>query len=134
MTISATAPQAVPFGRRVKRFMSDYPIVPLLLLLALLLVALELFTPVRISAFWAANAVKFAIPLALLAGCAAGTRSSMVLERRSRPLGTSGPDAIALPVDDRFRYGVVVGSVVTAEGERGCNGGGVARARWGAGS
>ena len=56
--------------------------------------------------------------LALLAGCAAGTQSSMVLERRSRPLGTSGPDAIALPVDDRFRYGVVVGSVVTAEGER----------------
>ena len=69
MTMSATAPQAVPLGRRVKRFMSDYPIVPLLLLLALLLVALELFTPVRISAFWAANAVKFAIPLALLAGC-----------------------------------------------------------------
>ena len=46
----------------------------------------------------------------------------MVLERRSRPLGTSGPDAIALPVDDRFRYGGVVGSVVTAEGERGCTG------------
>ena len=46
----------------------------------------------------------------------------MVLERRVRPLGTSGPDALALPVDDRYRYGVVLGSVVTAEGERGCNG------------
>ena len=33
-----------------------------------------------------------------------------------------GPDAVALPVDDRYRYGVVVGSVVTATGERGCNG------------
>jgi hypothetical protein len=26
------------------------------------------------------------------------------------------------PVDDRYRYGVVVGSVITAKGERGCNG------------
>lgn len=46
----------------------------------------------------------------------------MVLERRVRPLDTSGPDAMALPVDDRYRYGVVVGSVLTAEGGRGCNG------------
>jgi hypothetical protein len=60
--------------------------------------------------------------LGLIAACAAGTRSSMVLERRVRPLGTSGPDAVALPVDDRYRYGVVLGSVMTAEGERGCNG------------
>jgi hypothetical protein len=35
---------------------------------------------------------------------------------------TTGPDAVALPVDDRYRYGVVLGSVVTASGERGCNG------------
>jgi hypothetical protein len=60
--------------------------------------------------------------LGLIAACAAGTRSSMVLERRVRPLGTSGPDAVALPVDDRYRYGVVLGSVMTADGERGCNG------------
>ncbi len=60
--------------------------------------------------------------LALAAGCAAGAKSTMVLERHARPLGTSGPDAVALPVIDRYRYGVVVGSVVTAEGERGCNG------------
>jgi len=46
----------------------------------------------------------------------------MVLERHVRPLGTSGPDAVALPVNDRYRYGVVVGSVMTADGERGCNG------------
>ena len=58
----------------------------------------------------------------LLAGCAGGARSSMVLERRVRPLGTSGPDAVALPVSDRYRYGVVLGSVMTTEGERGCNG------------
>jgi hypothetical protein len=46
----------------------------------------------------------------------------MVLERRVRPLATTGPDAVALPVDQRYRYGVVVGSVVTDRGERGCNG------------
>jgi hypothetical protein len=46
----------------------------------------------------------------------------MVLERHVRPLGSTGPDAVALPVNDRYRYGVVLGSVMTAEGERGCNG------------
>jgi len=60
--------------------------------------------------------------IGLILGCSAGTRSSMVLERRVRPLSTTGPDAIALPVDDRYRYGVVLGSVMTEDGERGCNG------------
>jgi hypothetical protein len=46
----------------------------------------------------------------------------MVLEARGWPLALSGPDAIALPVGERYRYGVVVGSVVTAAGERGCAG------------
>jgi len=46
----------------------------------------------------------------------------MIIERHVRPLATSGPDAVALPVNDRYRYGVVVGSVMTAQGERGCNG------------
>ncbi len=46
----------------------------------------------------------------------------MLLERRGNPLGTVGPDAIALPVLDRYRYGVVLGSVITTAGERGCNG------------
>jgi hypothetical protein len=46
----------------------------------------------------------------------------MVIERHVRPLGRTGPDAVALPVYERYRYGVVVGSVVTETGERGCNG------------
>jgi hypothetical protein len=46
----------------------------------------------------------------------------MLLERRGNPLGIVGPDAIALPVLERYRYGVVLGSVVTDTGERGCNG------------
>jgi hypothetical protein len=46
----------------------------------------------------------------------------MTLERRPRPLAVDGPDAVALPVSDRYRYGVVLGSVLTEDGGRGCNG------------
>jgi hypothetical protein len=46
----------------------------------------------------------------------------MVIERHVRPLDTTGPDAVALPVHERYRFGVVVGSVLTETGERGCNG------------
>jgi hypothetical protein len=60
--------------------------------------------------------------LALAGGCGPSTRSIMTLERRPRPLATDGPDAVALPVSDRYRYGVVLGSVVTTDGARGCNG------------
>lgn len=59
---------------------------------------------------------------ALLAGCGGGTRSTMVIERHVRPLSTTGPDAVALPVHERYRFGVVLGSVVSETGERGCNG------------
>ncbi|HEU5040513.1 MAG TPA: carboxypeptidase-like regulatory domain-containing protein [Gemmatimonadales bacterium] len=63
------------------------------------------------------------LPLILaLAGCGPAVRSTVELESHGRPLMTTGPDAVALPVDDRYRYGVVVGSVVTTSGERGCNG------------
>jgi hypothetical protein len=55
-------------------------------------------------------------------GFLAAQHSSMTLERRGSPLAMVGPDAIALPVVDRYRYGVVVGSVMTDKGERGCNG------------
>lgn len=60
--------------------------------------------------------------LVALAGCTPAVRSTVELENHGRPLMTTGPDAVALPVDDRYRYGVVVGSVVTVRGERGCNG------------
>jgi hypothetical protein len=60
--------------------------------------------------------------LAAVVGCAV-PRSSMLLERRgARSLDVVGPDAVALPVPERFRYGVVLGSVMTAAGERGCSG------------
>jgi hypothetical protein len=59
---------------------------------------------------------------ALVLGCTPSTRSTMQLQNPGYPLKTTGPDAVALPVDDRYRYGVVLGSVVTSTGERGCNG------------
>ena len=69
MSISATSPEQAPLGRRIKRFMSDYPLVPLLILLVLLVLALNIIQPGILNQRWVANTVKFAIPLALLAGC-----------------------------------------------------------------
>jgi ribose transport system permease protein len=69
MTISATAPNQAAFGHRVKRFMSDYPLVPLIVLLVLLVLVLNVLSPGIVNARWLGNTVKFAIPLALLAGC-----------------------------------------------------------------
>jgi ribose transport system permease protein len=69
MTIGATAPSQTTFGRRIKRFMSDYPLVPLIVLLVLLVLVLNVLSPGIVNARWLGNTVKFAIPLALLAGC-----------------------------------------------------------------
>lgn len=67
--IATTAAPSLSFGRRLKRFMSDYPIIPLILLLVALIVALHFLRPGIINARWAAQTIQFAIPLALLAGC-----------------------------------------------------------------
>jgi ribose transport system permease protein len=69
MTLAATSTPPVSLGRRIKRFMSDYPVVPLLILLVLLIVTLQLLRPGIVNARWAASTIQFAIPLALLAGC-----------------------------------------------------------------
>ncbi|MBL8575742.1 MAG: ABC transporter permease [Mesorhizobium sp.] len=49
--------------------MSDYPLVPLLILLVLLVLVLQMLSPGIVNQRWIANTIKFAIPLALLAGC-----------------------------------------------------------------
>jgi ribose transport system permease protein len=54
---------------RIARFMGDYPLAPLVLLLALLIAVLEIMNPGIISAFWIGNTIKIAIPLAMLAAC-----------------------------------------------------------------
>ena len=52
-----------------RRIMRDYPLIPLLILLAVLLVVLQLLRPGIITPLWLANTLKFAIPLAILAAC-----------------------------------------------------------------
>jgi ribose transport system permease protein len=60
---------AVPFGRRVRRFMSERPLIPLLVLLVVLVAVLEFLRPGIVNERWIANTIKFAIPLAILAAC-----------------------------------------------------------------
>lgn len=54
---------------RILRFMGDYPLVPLVILLFLLIGLLELMNPGVVNQRWLANTIKVAIPLAMLAAC-----------------------------------------------------------------
>ncbi|WP_322415172.1 ABC transporter permease [Mesorhizobium huakuii] len=69
MSTTAITPPPVPFGRRLKRFMADRPLVPLIILLVILVVILQILRPGIVNERWIANTIKFAIPLAILAGC-----------------------------------------------------------------
>jgi ribose transport system permease protein len=69
MTTLASAAAPASFGRRLRRLMSDYPVVPLVILLIGLIVILHFLRPGIINPRWAAQTLQFAIPLALLAGC-----------------------------------------------------------------
>ncbi|MBZ9660069.1 ABC transporter permease [Mesorhizobium sp. ESP-6-4] len=69
MTDIATMPQPVSFGRRLKRFMADRPLIPLIILLIVLVAILQVLRPGIVNERWIANTAKFAIPLAILAGC-----------------------------------------------------------------
>ncbi|TPM34249.1 ABC transporter permease [Mesorhizobium sp. B2-3-4] len=69
MSTSAITPAPIPLGRRVKRFMADRPLIPLIILLVILVVILQILRPGIVNERWIANTIKFAIPLAILAGC-----------------------------------------------------------------
>lgn len=75
MSATVTPSKSVPFDKRFKRLMSDYPLVPLIVLLMLLVLILQILTfdsdrmAGIVNQRWIANTIKFAIPLALLAGC-----------------------------------------------------------------
>ena len=69
MSVSATTHADCLLGRRIKRFMSDQPLVPLIILLVALVVVLQILRPGIVNERWIANTIKFAIPLAMLAGC-----------------------------------------------------------------
>ena len=49
--------------------MSDYPIVPLIVLLIVLVIVLQFLRPGIVNERWIGNTIKFAIPLAMLAAC-----------------------------------------------------------------
>ncbi|MER8487645.1 ABC transporter permease [Mesorhizobium australicum] len=69
MSTTAITPAPVPFGRRIKRFMADRPLIPLIILLVILVMILQILRPGIVNERWIANTIKFAIPLAILAGC-----------------------------------------------------------------
>ncbi|BCH08932.1 ribose ABC transporter permease [Mesorhizobium sp. 131-3-5] len=69
MSTTAITPPPVPLGRRIKRFLADRPLVPLIILLVILVVILQILRPGIVNERWIANTIKFAIPLAILAGC-----------------------------------------------------------------
>ena len=68
MSSVTSTTQPVSLGRRIKRFMSDQPLVPLIILLIALVVVLQILRPGIVNERWLANTIKFSIPLALLAG------------------------------------------------------------------
>lgn len=69
MTMAGGKDETATLGRRLRRLMTDRPIVPLIVLLLALVVVLQFLRPGIINERWIANTVKFAIPLAILAGC-----------------------------------------------------------------
>ena len=56
-------------GARALRVMQDYPLLPLALLLAGLVLLLEILQPGIVNPRWLGNSIKLAIPLAMLAAC-----------------------------------------------------------------
>lgn len=54
---------------RIGRFLSDNPLIPLIVLLLVLVGALEVMRPGIVNERWIGNTIKFAIPLAMLAAC-----------------------------------------------------------------
>ncbi len=69
MSNAVEAIAKVPLGRRLRRMMSDQPLIPLIILLIVLVVVLELLRPGIVNPRWVANAIKFSVPLAILAAC-----------------------------------------------------------------
>ena len=96
---------------KAKALFRDHPILPLLVLLALLVGILEIMRPGIVGERWIANTVKFAIPLAMLAACQTltmltggidlsaaivATISSFVMATLVPHYGTAGAIAISL--------------------------------------
>ncbi len=100
-----------PAGSRLARLVRDWPILPLVVLLILLVAVLEYMRPGIVNERWIGNTVKFAIPLAMIAACqtltmltggidlSAGvvaTVSAFVMATQVAILGTPGAILISL--------------------------------------
>jgi ribose transport system permease protein len=66
MSLAADPPSVL---NRLARLMTDWPLVPLVLLLAGLVLLLEILQPGIVNDRWLGNTLRFAIPLAMLAAC-----------------------------------------------------------------
>ena len=69
-------------------FLRNYPLVPLILLLAALVTALEIMQPGIVNSRWLGNTVKFAIPLAMLAACQTLTMYTGGIDLSAAVVGT----------------------------------------------
>lgn len=65
----STAAKQPSLTNRLARSMSDYPLIPLVLLLLGLILVLELMQPGIVNQRWLGNTIRFATPLAMLAAC-----------------------------------------------------------------
>jgi ribose transport system permease protein len=64
---TTAAPARGLFDVDLRKLLRDRPIIPLLILLAILIVVLQILQPGIVNERWISNTVKFAIPLAILA-------------------------------------------------------------------
>jgi len=69
MTVDAATARRQSAMAVARAWMRDRPLVPLLLLLALLVVVLQVVQPGIVTAGWVSSTLRFAIPLAVIAAC-----------------------------------------------------------------
>ena len=79
---------APPALTRLMRFMAERPLLPLILLLAGLILALEVMQPGIVNPQWIGNTIKFAIPLAMLAACQTLTMLPGGIDLSAGPVAT----------------------------------------------
>lgn len=124
--MNVNADNQVPFATTFRRFLRDYPLVPLIILLIVMVITLNIMRPGIVNERWIGNTIKFAIPLAMLGACqtltmltggidlsvgVAATVSAFVAATQLATLGPTGSILIALipPMLIGFANGVGVG-------------------------
>jgi len=110
--VTASRGPAPSLTRRIRRLFSDRPVIPLLILLALLMAALEILRPGIVNERWIANTVKFAIPLAILAGSQTLTMLTGGIDLSVGTVATLGAFIVSTQgMDGGFAYALVLSLV-----------------------